>query len=249
MLRNVLGVAAALVAWAAGADEASARYRLWVEAGPVWQGRNNVQIPNDANGTRFSIEDAVGSGPFPSVRADLSWRLKERQELRFLVAPLSFEEDGVLPGTTKFNGATFAGGTATAFKYQFNSYRITWRYTVYDQAGWVVKLGVTGNVRDAEIALKQGGVQSSKTNTGFVPLLHANAERQLGERWRLILDLDGLGAPQGRAIDFSVQAGYDFSPRFTVAAGWRVIDGGGDNDDVYNFARFDFASLSAMWRF
>ena len=31
-----------------------------VEAGSVWQSRNNVQIPNSSEGTRFSLRDLQG---------------------------------------------------------------------------------------------------------------------------------------------------------------------------------------------
>jgi hypothetical protein len=249
VLRAVLGALAALGAGAAAAQDIPGRFRLWVEAGPAWQTRNDVQIPNDTSGTRFSIADAVGSGPFTSVRVDFSWALNDRQDLRFLVAPLGYEASAALPGDVGFNGASFSGAGPATITYRFDSYRATWRYTVHEDEAWAVKLGATAKIRDAEIALEQDGVRSSKTDVGLVPLFHAYAERRLGERSRLILDLDALASPQGRAIDFSAQVSYDLGRSFTLAGGWRVVDGGADNETVYNFARFDYATVSAMWRF
>ncbi|MBP9131408.1 MAG: hypothetical protein KBF50_14165, partial [Steroidobacteraceae bacterium] len=167
-----LGVVLALPATAIQAAEGPDRFRLEVEAAAGWQARNDVQIPNDASGTRFSIADTVGSGPVPAARVDFSWALNDRQELRFLVAPFGYEESGTLPGPVNFNGASFDAASPTEITYRFNSYRATWRYRVFEDEDWTVKLGVTGNIRQAEIALAQGGVSSSRTDVGFVPLLN-----------------------------------------------------------------------------
>jgi hypothetical protein len=56
-------------------------------------------------------------------------------------------------------------------------------------------------------------------------------------------------APQGRAFDVGLKAGYDFNGALSVTAGYRILDGGADNDTVYNFARFDQAVASLVWRF
>jgi len=241
--------ASALPIAAAQAEQAPYRFSLEVEGGLAWQARNDVQIPNTAAGTRFSIADTVGSGPFPTARVDFAWALTDRQDLCFLVAPLGFDESGRLPGPVNFNGASFNAASPTDITYRFNSYRATWRYRVFEDDAWTVKLGVTGKIRDAEITLTQGGVSSTDSNVGFVPLLHAWAERRLGERFRLILDFDGLAAPQGRAIDFAAKLGYDITPSLMVTAGWRVLDGGVDNDTVYNFARFNSGVVSLVYRF
>lgn len=241
--------ATALPIAAARAEQTPRRYSLEVETGLAWQARNDVQIPNTAAGTRFSIADAVGSGPVPTVRFEFALALTDRQDLRFLVAPLGFDESGQLPGPVNFNGASFNAASPTDISYRFNSYRATWRYRVVEGDAWTVKLGVTGKIRDAEITLTQGGVTSTDSNVGFVPLLHAWAERRLGERLRLILDFDGLAAPQGRAIDFAAKVGYDITPALMVTAGWRVLDGGVDNDTVYNFARFNSGVVSLVYRF
>ncbi len=50
-------------------------FQLEVEGGPVWQSRNNVQIPNDPAGTRFSLVDAIGSGPWPAARIYATWNI------------------------------------------------------------------------------------------------------------------------------------------------------------------------------
>lgn len=67
--------------------------------------------------------------------------------------------------------------------------------------------------------------------------------------WYGLLDFEGLAAPQGRAIDAALKLGYDVTPNITIAGGYRILDGGADNDDLYTFARFDSAVLGLTWRF
>lgn len=69
-------------------------------------------------------------------------------------------------------------------KYRFDSYRANWRYTFFENPDWMSKAGVTGKICDAEITLRQGGVTATKSNIGFVPLLHLNGERWLDNRSR-----------------------------------------------------------------
>jgi hypothetical protein len=246
---GLFGVVLALPVTALQAAESPDRFSLEVEAAAGWQARNDVQIPNNASGTRFSIADTVGSGPVPAARIDLTWALNDRQELRFLVAPFGYKESGTLPGPVNFNGASFDAASPTEITYRFDSYRATWRYRVFQDEDWTIKLGVTGNIRQAEIALAQGGISSSYTDVGFVPLLNAWAERRFAERWRLVLDLDGLAAAQGRAFDLSAKLGYDLSSNLTLTAGLRMLDGGSDNDEVYSFARFYYGVASVIYRF
>jgi len=64
-----------------------------------------------------------------------------------------------------------------------------------------------------------------------------------------VLDFEGLGASQGRAIDAAVKLGYDVTPRLNLYAGYRFLDGGADNDELYTFARFDSAVVGLTWAF
>jgi hypothetical protein len=41
-------------------------YYIELEAGPVWQSNNDVQLPGE-NGTRFSFKDLTGDGPFAAI--------------------------------------------------------------------------------------------------------------------------------------------------------------------------------------
>ena len=125
-IRSIIGMSGVLFALpmtAIQAAEIARRFSLELEPSLAWQGRNDVQIPNNDSGTRFSIADTVGSGPV------------------------------------------------------------------------------------------------------------------------------GLASPQGRAFDFSAKVGYQLNPDWTLTAGLRMLDGGADNNTVYNFARFSYGTASAIYRF
>ena len=223
-------------------------WRLGVEAGPVWQSRNDVQVPGDT-GTRFSLTDIVGSGPFPYARVELVYKLNDQHSLRFLLAPLGYTETGVLGEDVSFAGASFSAGQATEVKYQFNSYRATYRYRFFSNDRWQWHVGGTLKVRDAEIRLQQGDVSAVDEDTGVVPLLNLYGEYNLANAWAFIFDFDGLASPNGRALDLGLLARYDLSDAWYLAGGYRTLEGGADNDSVYNFAWFHYAVLSAGYRF
>ena len=60
---------AVLLIIAALAAPAAAGVSLEFEAGSLWQTVNDVQVPNDASSTRFSLVDAIGKGPWAAPRA------------------------------------------------------------------------------------------------------------------------------------------------------------------------------------
>ncbi len=224
------------------------RFSLELEAGPVWQTRNDVRIPNDASGTRLSLRDLTGSGPWTAARLYLSWRINDRHEIRALAAPLTITETGTLASPADFAGEPYAPDTPTEATYTFNSYRITWRYRFHHSDAWTAWIGFTAKIRDANIELQQGSTTSRKTDLGFVPLLHFAADRRLSTSWRIRLDADALAGGPGRAEDVSLKAAYDVGP-WTLAAGYRTVEGGADVDAVYTFAWLHYAVVSAAIRF
>ena len=224
------------------------RFSLELELGPVWQSRNEAAVPGDT-GTRFDIDSITGSGPFPYGRITFDWKIRGRHSVRALIAPLEIEETGVLNQDVSFNGQTFTAGAQTKATYKFNSYRVGYRYRLWCGRCWELNVGGTIKIRDAEIGLQQGGVSTRKTDLGVVPLLHVDFEWRFHPGWRLVADVDGLGAPQGRAIDFALKVHRDLSERWSIGAGYRTIEGGADNDTIYTFAWLHQALVSVSYRF
>jgi hypothetical protein len=178
----------------------------------------------------------------------LDWPLNERHLLRFLIAPLGIDETGTASQPIVFQDTTFAPGPINV-KYRFDSYRASYRYVFYERERWTWSGGATLNIRDAEIRLQQGTLARAENSTGVVPLLALEGQWRFAPGWYGLLDFEGLAAPQGRAIDAALKLGYDVSPNITIAGGYRILDGGADNDELYTFARFDFAVLGLTWRF
>ncbi len=218
-----------------------------VEWGAAWQDRNVVQSPNTAAGTRFSLGDLTGEGPYSAPRIQVTVPLNSRDDLRLVAAPLRINEGGTLAGPVNFEGGAFAAGRASA-TYRFDSYRATWRRTLSASDDWILKAGVTGKIRDAEISIRQGATTATRSDTGFVPLLHFYAQRNLGERSRVIFDVDGLASSRGRAFDLSLRYAHDLRPGLSAFGGIRILDGGADNDSIYNFARFHYLTVGLSFR-
>ena len=112
-----------------------------------------------------------------------------------------------------------------------------------------VSAGLTGKIRDAEISL-YGPEAARKTNTGFVPLLNVHVEwRPRGGRFGVVFEADALVAPQGRAEDVLVAATWAVSDAIVLRAGYRTVEGGASNDEVYNFAWLHYAVSGVELRF
>lgn len=219
-----------------------------VEALGSWQLRNDVRSPNVAPSTRFALDALTGEGPFVAPRLQVALPAGERSEWRLLAAPLSLSRAGVLGSPVSFEGETFGAGAVRA-RYRFDSWRLTWRWHWIDRPDLSVKLGFTAKLRDASIELRQGTLAARKTNTGFVPLLHAAVERPLAGRWSWQADLDALAGGPGYAVDAGARLVRDLGGGWSAHAGMRFLDGGADNDEVYAFASFASVTLGFARRF
>jgi len=247
-LRWLVALAGVMPAAALAAEGAPPSPALTVELGAAWQLRNTAQVSNEPPNTRFKIDELTGDGPFPAGRLVLDWPLNEKHRLRFLIAPLGIEETGTAEQAIVFRETTFAPGPIKV-EYRFDSYRASYRYVFYERDQWTWSGGGTLNIRDAEIRLQQGALARSRKNTGVVPLLALEGQWRFAPGWHGLFDFEGLAAPQGRAIDMALKLGYDATPNLTIAGGYRFLDGGADNDELYTFARFDSAVLGVTWRF
>jgi hypothetical protein len=223
-------------------------FALEFEGGALWQTRNDVRIPN-ATGTEFSLVDGIGKGPYGVFRIEAAFDPNEKHGFRIVFAPLEINDTALLDKNVFFAGQSFDPGVSTDAIYRFSSYRFTYRYRFYDGPTWRWKIGFTGFVRDARIALRQGDSYAEDTDVGFVPLAHLSGVARLSDQWRFLLDLEGMGAPQGRALDIAAKMACKLSDHWELAFGYRTIEGGADVDRVFNFAWLHFAVGSIRLRF
>ncbi len=240
---SLLSLAAAPLGALAQAS-GTARPSLELELGAAQVKSNTLQSPNNATATRFDLGRVIGtSNTQGSARLTLRLPTSSGSEWLLVYAPLSAKGSAPLGQPVNFQGVAFAAAPTTNATYRFDTYRVTWRTPVFQDADTTIRLGVTGLVRDASISLSQPGASASQSNTGLVPLLHGSIERRLSEQWTLIGDIDALGSRQGRAIDLSLRAQYAIDRDWAVSGGYRILDGGANNNTLYNFARVQSFTL------
>lgn len=241
---------AVMLATTAGATDRVKRVSVELELGAAQLRKNELQSPNDASATRFDLARVLGtSSTQGTARVTVKIPTAGGDEWLAVYAPLTFKGSAALGQTVVYEGSSFSGAPQTSASYRFDTYRLTWRRPVIESTETTVRLGVTGLVRDAAISLSQPGVSASRSNTGLVPLLHGSVERRLGSRVSLIGDVDALGSGQGYAVDLSLRAQYAIDKSWAVSAGYRMLDGGADNDTLYNFARIEWLTLGVRRSF
>lgn len=205
-----------------------------LETGVLWAGSNDVRIPGDA-GTRFSLVDDLDASQAPYHRVRLGATLAGRHTVFAFFTSVRLGARGTLDRDVRFLNATYPAGSAVSATYRFDSYRLTYRYALVRAERWEAEVGFTAKIRDAAIAL-QGEAYQRRANTGFVPLLSFRAAAKISRRLSIVLDGDALAAPQGRAEDVGLALELALRDGVAARAGYRLIEGGADNDSVYNFA-------------
>lgn len=225
-----------------------AQAKIDIESGVVITGYNDVKIPGDI-GTRFSLKDDLSAKSKIYYRLRASYSIKSRHTLSVLYAPLEVKSEGIVPSDISFAGEVFPANSDIKATYKFNSYRLTYRYDFVQKPKFNFGLGFTAKIRDARIALESNGISAEKSNVGFVPIINFRLFWRLNDNLGLLIDGDALAAKQGRAEDVLIAATYRINEHVGLSAGYRILEGGADNDEVYGFALFHYASLGLSYSF
>lgn len=221
---------------------------LDLESGVVSTGYNDIRIPGDG-GTFFSLSEELKAHSKIYYRLRVNYKPGERHTLSLLYAPLTVMSDGSLGKDILYEGVTFPAGSNIDASYKFNSYRLTYRYDIVKKPEFNFGLGFTAKIRDAKIDLTSGELYSEKINVGFVPIINFRLHWTPGEKFGLLLEGDALAAPQGRAEDVLAAATYKLSDNFSLKAGYRILEGGADNDEVYTFSLFHYGAIGVLFTF
>lgn len=226
----------------------NAQVNIDLESGVVITGYNDVRIPGDI-GTLFSLKDDLSAKSKVYYRLRASYTIKSRHTLSLLYAPLEVKSEGSIPSDISFAGELFPANSAIKVTYKFNSYRLTYRYDFVQKPKFDFGLGFTAKIRDARIALQSNGLLGEKSNVGFVPIINFRLFWRLNDNIGLLVDGDALAAKQGRAEDVLIAATYRVNEQVGLRAGYRILEGGANNDEVYGFALFHYASLGVSYTF
>lgn len=243
-VKRVLLGALILVLFSTARGQPEKRWRLDLEASGVLVGYNDVQIPRDS-GTRFSLCQDLTSDLGVAFRARLGFALTERHHLSLLAAPFSIISEGYPTRDIRFLNTVFSADTNTIMKgiYRFDSYRVTYRYDFLSRDYLQAGIGITAKLRDAAIVLERNDTSVIKTNTGFVPLVHFRANWLFNDAFGLLLEGDALAAAQGRAEDVLLAAQFLPRPNLSLRLGYRLLEGGADVAEVYNYALLHYIAF------
>ena len=217
-----------------------------LETGLLRSGYNDVRIPGDT-GTLFSLSEDLKADDAMFYRIRLSYSVSKKHTISILYAPLSINSTGKFKENIQFENLEFPSNTDIEATYKFNSYRLTYRYELYQGESFEFGLGLTVKIRDAEIGLKSNNLESTKENFGFVPLINFRCFLKVTNQFGLLLSGDALAAPQGRAEDILAAITYGKSDKFRIKLGYRILEGGADNDEVYTFSLINYAVFGLIF--
>ncbi|MCX7959477.1 MAG: hypothetical protein N3B13_10565 [Deltaproteobacteria bacterium] len=198
---------------------------------------NEIRSPGDS-GTFISLSDTLTPEAAISPRLETGYYFG-RHYAGLMGTLLRVRYEGRLDKEVLYEGKTFTKGSEVLAKYRFDSYRLYYRYTFFENAKMKFEGGAAIKMRDASVSLESGSGKAEKSNIGFVPLLTVKYELFLSDMVSLLVQGDGLAAPQGRAEDFLFGVTLK-SDKTKILAGYRFLEGGGDNDEVYTFAMFNY---------
>lgn len=220
---------------------------LTLEAGALWQNRNDVRIPGKT-GTLVSF-DEYDPGPFLHYRVEGHHQFSETHGIRFIYAPLKLSVTGVEGNDIYYNNNGFSGNSPVEINYEFNSYRLGYTYLAWQNTQSYFKIGLTGKIRQASITFTQGSQSSRYDNVGFVPLFYYALRMNLFESLYFYSDADFAYASQGRAFDFSFKLRKEINEDSILGVGGRFLEGGADNEKVLTFSFISYAVLDYQYRF
>lgn len=226
-------------------------YSQWIidlETGPVFSGYNDVRIPRDT-GTEFSLSKDLKTDSKFFFRLKLGYQWGSKHTFSVLIAPLSLNASGRVNKSIIFYEEEFSADSPLAAVYRFNSYRLTYRYDLVRKENFKFGLGFTAKIRDAAISVEGNNTKSEKTNVGFVPLINFRLEWLFNEKLSLLLEGDALAASQGRAEDILLAFQVHLNANLALKAGYRILEGGANVEEVYNFALIHFLTAGITYRF
>ncbi|MEZ0607555.1 hypothetical protein ACAW74_03515 [Fibrella sp. WM1] len=226
-----------------------AQLRLDLESGLVLgTNYNEIRIPNQG-GTFVNLNDRLSAKPTVFYRARLGYTIANRHTVSLLYAPLTVRYNGNFDQNVNFNNLLFPANRPVTVDYKFSSYRLTYRYDFVVSNRWRVGAGLTAKIRDANVQFAGESGRTNFDNLGFVPLVNFYAAYKPGERFSFLLEGDALGSRFGRAEDIFAGGAYAISPAVSVKAGYRVVEGGADVDEIYNFTWINYASAGLLLSF
>ena len=214
------------------------------ESGALFTGVNDIR--NGNNGTLFSLKNDFSTSVSPFLRLRASFLINGEHYFSFLYAPLKIIESVIREKNILFDEKDFKANLPIEVVYKFNSYRFTYNRRIIIKDNFKFGLGLSAKIRDAGISLKNRENLSENFSIGFVPLVNLLANWNITQKMGIYFFGEGIIASKGRAIDLSLSGRYSFNKNLQGNIGYRLLEGGADGTNRYNFIQlhFIFASLN-----
>ena len=209
-----------------------------IESGVLFTGLNNIR--NGTNGTLFSLKNDLSTSPSIFLRIRAGFLLNNKHYFSILYAPLKSLATGAIDRNILFDEKNFKANTPLEAVYKFNSYRLTYNQRIINNNNFKFGLGLSAKIRDAGTTLKNKELLSENFSTGFAPLINVLSSWNISQKAVVNFLGEGIIASKGRAIDLSLSGRYSFTKSLKGNIGYRLLEGGADGTNRYNFIRFHF---------
>ena len=223
---------------------ANAQTFVNLESGAFFTNINDIRY--GSNGTLFSLKNDFQTPVNPFLRLRIGYLTDEKNHFSILYAPLKIVETGTLANDILFDGNNFKANMPIEAVYMFNSYRFTYNRRIISKDNFNFGLGLSAKIRDAGVSLKNSELFKENFNVGFAPLINLIANWDISQKMGVNFFGEGIAASKGRAIDISLSGRYTFSESLQGNFGYRLLEGGANGTERYNFIQlhFIFASLN-----
>ena len=223
---------------------ANAQAFVNLESGAFFTNINDIR--NGNNGTLFSLKNDFQTTVSPFLRLRAGYLSNGKNHFSFLYAPLKIAETGTIEKDILFDGKNFKANIPIEAVYKFNSYRFTYNRRFISKDNFKFGLGLSVKIRDAGVSLKNRELLSENFSIGFAPLINLLVNWDISQKMGVDFFVEGIAASKGRAIDLSLSGRYSFSKNLQGNIGYRLLEGGANGTNRYNFIQlhFIFASLN-----
>jgi len=219
-----------------GFSRVCAGFGVDVGIGAIFSGYNDIRAPSDTGTEILSLSDELDTEPTYFIKARVYHLIRRKHYVSVYVAPVRMTSSGEVNRSITFGGEEFPANTPLEAKYKINSYRLTYRYYLIRLRRLQAGLGLTADIKNSSISLAGGGMRAEETDTNILPLVGFNAYLTLTGNLGIIFEADVLALAKGRTEDILFALQYRLNNFVNLRMSYRMLEGGVDKTDIYNFA-------------